>query len=543
MAEDYTTIEQPYNNLLQRSDTESANGNLETQPVKSDGAMADVWIKNFMRSENWKPKSVGFYIDGQTGYAEFSNVYVTGGITVSKIDLPDSVTTSSFHVDTSGNTWWGSTVLATAVASITNAGVGTFSNITITGGSIATSTLSGTIPQANLNIADRGWSQTCVFSVTDADTISWGSGIFTSADGTVYNIVAGNTGNMAAKTYIYLDIGISSTTYQVTTTSATSVGVGKVLLAVAQNGTTEATYEVMFGQGGKNIDAANIVAGSITANEIAATTITSGKMNVTSLSSINANLGTITAGTITGVLFRTAATGQRIEMDTTNTNQIRFYNSSTLYGQLEVSSSGGEGIISLASTYGGGLYINTGVGASGYASAEISANGGSFGTSGNASNSYAITTAVGGGGTGEIVVHGGGAGSDITVTANTIDLNGAVYVNGHTLSGTNTGDQSLSGYATYSGSGTFSGGNYFTAGNTFSGSNLFSASNTFSSSNTFSGVNTFSDSGTGNYFNWIRTTGPSPTLGGASSRFYLYGSTVRYTTLTNDSDIAIKKNI
>ena len=89
MAEDYTTIEQPYNNLLQRSDTESANGNLETQPVKSDGAMADVWIKNFMRSENWKPKSVGFYIDGQTGYAEFSNVYVTGGITVSKIDLPD----------------------------------------------------------------------------------------------------------------------------------------------------------------------------------------------------------------------------------------------------------------------------------------------------------------------------------------------------------------------------------------------------------------------------------------------------------------------
>lgn len=56
------------------------NGSVETMPVKSDGSMGDVWITNFIASQNWKPKTVGFKIDGQTGYAEFTNVYVSGNI-------------------------------------------------------------------------------------------------------------------------------------------------------------------------------------------------------------------------------------------------------------------------------------------------------------------------------------------------------------------------------------------------------------------------------------------------------------------------------
>ena len=48
-----------------------------------------------------------------------------------------------------------------------------------------------------------------------------------------------------------------------------------------------------------NIDAASIVANSITANEIAAGAVTASKINVTQLSAINANMGAITAGTIT----------------------------------------------------------------------------------------------------------------------------------------------------------------------------------------------------------------------------------------------------
>jgi hypothetical protein len=49
-------------------------------PVKSDGGIGDVWIRNFIRSESWKPKKIGFYIDGRSGVAEFSKVFVNGEI-------------------------------------------------------------------------------------------------------------------------------------------------------------------------------------------------------------------------------------------------------------------------------------------------------------------------------------------------------------------------------------------------------------------------------------------------------------------------------
>ena len=63
------------------------------------------------------------------------------------------------------------------------------------------------------------------------------------------------------------------------------------------------------------INGGTIYTGTIVANSIAATTITADKMNVSTLSSISANIGTITAGTITGTTIRTAATGQRVQMD------------------------------------------------------------------------------------------------------------------------------------------------------------------------------------------------------------------------------------
>lgn len=113
----YQTIDRPYDSLLQRSagdlknvssqdpstssqipkDFETAgdtstsggtsatgaipnNGSLETMPTKSDGSIGDLWIDTFIASKNWKPKKIGFYIDGQTGYAEFTDVFVSGEI-------------------------------------------------------------------------------------------------------------------------------------------------------------------------------------------------------------------------------------------------------------------------------------------------------------------------------------------------------------------------------------------------------------------------------------------------------------------------------
>jgi len=144
----------------------------------------------------------------------------------------------------------------------------------------------------------QGWLHTMVFSITDLDTVAWASGTITLTNGDTYSISAGNTGNMAAETYVYLDIATSTTVLQTTTTKATSVGTGKILIAVCKNGTVEPTFTV-FSSNNQNIDASSLVKNSITANEIAANTITATEMSVSQLSAIAADLGTITAGNMT----------------------------------------------------------------------------------------------------------------------------------------------------------------------------------------------------------------------------------------------------
>lgn len=190
----------------------------------------------------------------------------------------------------------------------------------------------GEIPQAQLNIADRGWTQTCTFSSYDAQTIAWTSGSFISADGTTYSISAGDTGTMAARSYIYLDITTSETEYQTTATAGDAVGLGKVMIGTAMFGAAEATFETFGGVGGLNINAANIVAGSITANEIAATTITAAKMAADVISGGYIVAGLLTAsniqtGTLTGrKVTVTASGGGTIELDPTATLGLRMFN-------------------------------------------------------------------------------------------------------------------------------------------------------------------------------------------------------------------------
>lgn len=183
---------------------------------------------------------------------------------------------------------------ATAAFRVTEAGAVTASSISITGGSISGTT---TVGVGNVNIAARGWTQTSVFSVTDADTVAWASGTFTSADGTSYSIGAGNTGNMAAATYIYLDTAVSTTAYQTTTTATTAVGAGKVLIAKAQNGTGEATFQVFGGIGGQNIDALSIVANSITANELSTSITYAGTIIVSTGGNIRSGQTAYNTGT------------------------------------------------------------------------------------------------------------------------------------------------------------------------------------------------------------------------------------------------------
>lgn len=219
-------------------------------------------------------------------------------VSVDSLDIPDTTTANSFHVEIDGDTFWGCTNAQfttdpnNAPAYVLKTGVARFTSISL----VNAVELAGLV--AGTEISIQGWIHTLTFSVTDLDTVAWSAGSIKIMDGTTYAIDAGNTGNMAAETYIYLDIGTSTTVLQTTTTKTNAVGSGKILICVAQNGTDEASF-VDFGSKDLNIPGTSIVAGSITANEIAANTITANKLTVSSLDAISADLGAITAGTIT----------------------------------------------------------------------------------------------------------------------------------------------------------------------------------------------------------------------------------------------------
>ena len=166
-------------------------------------------------------------------------------------------------------------------------------NVTING----TQLTPGTYPQPTLDVSNWGWGQTCTFSPSNQTTVIWGSGTFRSASGISYSISAGSTGSMGGRVYIYLSLLDSSTAYQVTTIPSMAVGIGKVLVAVANPSSvtgTSATYNLS--------EATQIVGDNILAN-----TIYASKLNVGQLSAITADFGTMTAGTITGVLFQTSS--------------------------------------------------------------------------------------------------------------------------------------------------------------------------------------------------------------------------------------------
>lgn len=292
----------------------AGGGPAQQASVASEGAMADIVILNSIQSANWAPKKTGFYINGLTGYAEFTNVFVSGNINATTGDIGgfsigadyirDAADSMGLSSAVSGGDdvrfWAGDTFAnrATAPFRVTEAGAITGSNFTITGGSIAGTSLSSVPNTTATDISLLGASHSLVFSVTDSDTIAWASGTINLSNGRSFSISSGNTGNMSALTYIYLDPGVSSTVLQTTTTFSTAIGANKRLIGTAQNNTVTASF-IPFDGGQPLIDGANIGSLSIVAGNIAASTITAGKLSVSQLSAITADMGAITAGTIT----------------------------------------------------------------------------------------------------------------------------------------------------------------------------------------------------------------------------------------------------
>jgi hypothetical protein len=255
------------NVALNNVGTKIVLGDLDATPKIALGASADA-ITHAGTEQ-------GFYADGD-GKVRFGDadgyVKFTPG-SPSTFDIKGVLTASEIH-----DTWWGCTETNfnadndNATAYILKNGVAKFQNV-ILDSSVTISDI-----QAGSEIAIQGWQHDIVFSSTDANTVSWASGTITLMSGATYNISAGNTGNMAARTYIYLDIGTSSTVLQMTTTASTAVGSGKILIGVAQNSTQQATFQIFGGIGGLTITGGDIENLSITAGEIATDAIETAKL-------------------------------------------------------------------------------------------------------------------------------------------------------------------------------------------------------------------------------------------------------------------------
>ena len=67
------------------------------------------------------------------------------GLESTYLNIPDTTTANSFHVDTLGNTWWGATTIGSAVAKVLNTGAATFTSGSIGGFTITATSLYGGI--------------------------------------------------------------------------------------------------------------------------------------------------------------------------------------------------------------------------------------------------------------------------------------------------------------------------------------------------------------------------------------------------------------
>lgn len=78
----------------------------------------------YLQSSNYVPDTSGWRLS-PTG------ADINGGVAVDSLDIPDTTTANSFHVDTDGNTWWGATAFADAIASISKAGEAIFKSYSL----------------------------------------------------------------------------------------------------------------------------------------------------------------------------------------------------------------------------------------------------------------------------------------------------------------------------------------------------------------------------------------------------------------------------
>ena len=187
----------------------------------------------------------------------------------------------------------------------------TFKDVVIETGAIA----------ASSEPSIQGWSHDIAFSVTDLNTVAWSSGTITLTNGDSFSINAGNTGNMGTSTYIYLSKDTSETVLQTTTTAATAIGGGKILIAFAKNSTNEALFQVFGGIGGIKMNGAALENLTVDTAQVAALAIEEAKLGNLSVSSGKIIADAVTASKI-NVVGLNGTTGRIVVADSTDANTV-----------------------------------------------------------------------------------------------------------------------------------------------------------------------------------------------------------------------------
>ena len=132
----------------------------------------------------------------------------------------------------------------------------------IDGGIIQTAALlANSITADKLTIGSQAFTHNITWTATDINTCSWSSGTIKWTKGTTSSVNSGNTGNIAATTYIYYN---NTTTLQKTTTYSNAVGDEKILLAIVELGGTGGKCVITpINSVGGTIDGDFIVTGKI----------------------------------------------------------------------------------------------------------------------------------------------------------------------------------------------------------------------------------------------------------------------------------------
>jgi hypothetical protein len=144
------------------------------------------------------------------------------------------------------------------------------------------------------------------FTSTDYNSFSWAAGSIRFKYGSALSINAGSATSLSANDVYWVYATLGSATLQVTNSVTNATGSNKIIVALVRTTFGAATSQSV-----------TIVTRWGNSAEFAGSHVI-----CDSLDAIEVDCGELTAGTITGVLIRTAASGARIEMDSSTFEAI-----------------------------------------------------------------------------------------------------------------------------------------------------------------------------------------------------------------------------